>query len=180
MAKDLANIRIYGDSDGAVYVAPKGTTMPTALGAPGVAFEEIGWISEDGVSINTEQDSNAYNAWQGGKVVRRRITSSEDQFTFQALEENAAVVGLYLPGADISTSTGVTTIVPADGVPVDERAFVLDFFDGDVHKRYNVIRGEVTERGEVPHRNTDMTIYEFTVVMYDYEIVTDNPALATA
>lgn len=177
MAKDLANIRIYGDTDSAVWIGAVGVTFPTGLAAPTTGWTELGWLSEDGVNVGTEQDSSAYNAWQGGKVVRRRITSSEDTFTFQALEENEAVMGLYLPGMVLDTVTGVTTITPQDGYSADERAFILDFFDGDVQKRYNVARGEVFERGEIPHQNTDMTMYEFTAVMYEYTIVTDNPAI---
>lgn len=180
MAKALANVRIYGDADGAVFVAPKSTTMPTGLVEPAVDFAEIGWINEDGVNIANESENAEFNAWQGGKLLRVRVTSSSDQFTFNAVEENAAVLGLYLPNATFTTATGVTTIVPADGVSSDERCFVLDFHDGDVQKRYNVIRGEVTERGEVVHQNTEMTAYQFTVKMYEYEIVTNNPAVAVA
>lgn len=178
--KELANIRIYGDSDSAVHVGPKGTTMPTTLDAPGVGFDEIGWISTDGVSIGKEQDNASFNAWQGGKRVRTKTTSSEDSFTFQALEENGVVMGLWEPGATITTTAGVTKIVPPEGVGSDERAFVLDFFDGDVHKRYNVIRGEVTSRTELPHQNEEMTTYEFEVAVYEYEILTNNPALAVS
>ena len=180
MAKDLANVRIYGDTDSAVWVGDVGNAFPSALAAPSTGWGEVGWISEDGVNVATDQDSNAFNAWQGGKVVRRRITSSEDTFTFQALEENALVFGLYYPGSTSNTSTGVTTITPAEGVSVDERAFILQLKDGDVEKRYNVARGEVIERGEIPHQNTDMTVYEFTVVMYEFVILTDNPAAEAA
>jgi hypothetical protein len=180
MTKDLANIRIYGDSDGAVSVAPKGSTMPTNLDALIAPFEEAGWLSEDGIDIKTDQDSKAFSAYQGGKIVRRRITSSEDSFKFQALEENAVVLGLYLPGMEAVTNTGITTITPAEGISTDERCFVVDTHDGDVHKRYAVVRGEVFNRGTIPHKNTDMTVYEFEVVMYEYVIITNNPALEVA
>lgn len=179
MTKDLANVRIYGDADSAVWVAPLGSTMPTTpTAAPAAPFAEAGWISEDGVPVAREADNTSFPAWQGGKIVRRKFTSREDTFKFTALEENAVVLGLYEPGATITTTTGVTKIVPADGLSSDPRAFIVDFVDGDVHKRYNVIRGEVTSFGEVPHQNGEMTAYEFTVTMFEYEILTDNPAVA--
>ena len=180
MTKDLANVRIYGDSDSSVWVADKGTTLPTTLAAPGAGFEEVGWISEDGVSIAQDADSASFAAWQGGKIVRRRRTSQEDSFTFQALEENAVTMGLLLPGSTVSTTSGVTKYVPADGIVSDERAWVLDFHDGDVHKRYNIIRGEVTEVGEIAHQNTELTVVEFTVAVYEYEILSNNPALVVS
>lgn len=180
MTKDLANVRIYGDADSAVWVADHGTTMPTTLAVPESPFAEAGWISEDGVPLAREADSASFPAWQGGKIVRRKFTSREDTFTFTALEENAVVLGLFEPGAEITTTTGVTKIVPAQGLSADPRCFVLDFHDGTVHKRYNVISGEVTGFGEVPHQNSEMTAFEFTVTMYEYEILTNNPAVAVA
>lgn len=181
MTKALENIRIYGDHDGAVYVGRQlGLTFPTGLAAPDEDdFPETGWSSEDGVDITNDSDVAAFNAWQGGKLVRKRVTSSEDMFKFQALEENLTTVGLLLPGATFTTASGITKIKPAEGIETDERPFILDFFDGPIHKRYNVIRGEVTSRGTIPHKNTDMSIMEFEVAMYEYEIVTNNPALAS-
>lgn len=178
--KDLANVRIYGDGDSGVWVAPKGSTFTPFPATPAPPHAEVGWISEDGAPVTKDQDNAAFNAWQGGKVVRQRITSTSDTFQFQALEENAVVMGLWEPGADVDTTDGVTRIKPAAGVPSDERAWTLRFIDGDIEKRYEVIRGEVIERGEVPHQNTEMTTYQFTVVMYEYEIVTNNPALAAS
>ncbi|KQY58314.1 hypothetical protein ASD11_01210 [Aeromicrobium sp. Root495] len=181
MTKALENIRIYGDHDGAVYVGDLGTTFPTGLATPDDGdFPEVGWISEDGVDVSTDKDVASFNGWQGGKLVRRRVTSTTDMFKFQALEENLVTMGLLLPGALITTAGGITRIKPAAGTITDERAFIADFVDGDVHKRYEVIRGEAIFSGTIPHKNTDMTIMEFEVTMYEYEIVTNNPALVTA
>lgn len=178
--KELANIRIYGDEDSAVAVAPKGSTLPTTLAPPAEPFDEVGWISTDGVAIGKEQDNTAFKAWQGGKRVRNKTTSNEDSFKFQALEENGVTMGLWEPGAEITTTAGVTKIVPKDGVGSDERAWIVDFYDGDVQKRYCVVRGEVISRTELPHNNENMTIYEFEVAVYEYFILTNNPALAVS
>jgi hypothetical protein len=180
--KNLADIRIYGDGDSGVWVGPKTATFPTFPALPGASdpMKEVGWISEDGAPVSKDQDNTAHNAWQGGKIVRRRFTSTEDTFQFTALEENAIVMGLWEPGATVTTTSGVTRLKPAVGVPSDERKWMIRFIDGGIEKRYEVIRGEVMERGELPHKNDEMTAYQFTVVMYEYEIVTNNPALAVA
>lgn len=180
MTKSLSNVRVYGDEAGAVHVGPKGSTLPEDLAALAAPLEETGWINEDGVNIATEQDVSKFYAWQGGRLLRSKTTTSSDSFTFTAAEENPTVLGLYLPKSTTEV-TGVAPdqvakITPAGGISSDERAFVIDLFDGDVQKRYCVIRGEVSERGEVPHQNSEMTTYTFTVDVYEYYILTNNPA----
>lgn len=179
MAKVLGNVHAYGDAAGAVYVAPKGTTMPVGLVAPAAAFVEVGWISEDGVNIAKEVESSTFPAWQGAKVVKRKPTSQSDSFTFTALEENPAVLQLFLPGATANTATGTTTITPSQGLIANEHAFVIDFYEGADRKRYNVTLGSVVEYGDVPHQNSELTAYQFTVEILDYTIITNIAALAS-
>lgn len=181
MTKSLANIRIYGDETSLVSVAPLGTTLPTTLAAPAAPFVELGWISEDGVAINRTKDVSKFKAWQGGATVRQKVVGVEDTFKFQCLEETAITLGLYYPGSTSTTAAGVTTIQVPAGAVADERAWVLDFFDGDVQKRYTFARAEVGETAEVVHKSTEMTIYEYTVTSLGaFTIITDNPAAASA
>lgn len=180
MAKVYDNIRIYGDLDSGVWVAPKGTTLPTALDAPGVDFTEVGWLSEDGIGFDRSTDAVSHRAYQGATLVRRKKTSVEDTFTFQCLEETAVVLGLYYAGQEPTVATGVATINVSNQTASDERAFVVDVVDGDYTKRYVVPVGSV-EGGSVAHSNSEMTVYEFTVTIQgDYDIITDSPGVAGA
>jgi hypothetical protein len=181
MAKDLANIRIYGDEASAISVAPEGTALPTTLGALNAAFDEVGWISEDGTEITREASTNEFSAWQGGTIVRVKPTGVKNTMKFQCLEETAITLGLYYPGSTGATATGVSTISVGGGANTDVRSWVADFHDGDVHKRYVIERGEVTGQGSIAHKSTEMTIYEFTLTIYgDFTIITDNPAVSYA
>lgn len=181
MTKALANIRIYGDETSVVSVAALGTTFPIGLAAPAATFEDVGWISEDGVAINRTKDVKKFKAWQGGATVRQKIVGVEDTFKFQCLEETAITLGLYYPGSSSTTTTGVTTIAVPAGAVADERAWLLQFFDGDIEKRYNIPRGEVGETAVVVHKNSDMTVYEYTVTSLGaFTIITNNPAAASA
>ena len=38
--------------------------------------------------------------------------------------------------------------------------------DDTITKRYVVPSGEITARATVPHKNSDLTMYEFTVTIY--------------
>lgn len=181
MTKSLSNIRIYGDDLSAVAVAPKGSTMPTDLGALDVAFDELGWLSTDGVAVGRKTEAKEFYGFQGGTLVRTKRTSKKDSFKFQCLEETAITLGLMYPGSTSATASGVTTITVPEGIAADERAWVVTFIDDDVTKRYAIPRGEVVESADIVHKNDEMTIYEFTVNIYgEFDIITDNPAAATA
>lgn len=181
MTKNLANIRIYGDQSSAVYVAPKGTTGPVGLAAPAAAFADLGWLSEDGTDITRETSSTDFTAWQGGTIVRSKVSGVKDTIKVVCLEETAVALGLYYPGSSTVTATGVSTITVPGGSNSNEKALVVDFIDDTVTKRYSIPRAEVTGVGTVSHKNTDMTMYEFTFTIYGgFTIITNNPALATA
>jgi len=181
MAKNENNVRIYGGEDSAVYVAPKGTAGPTDLAEP-TGFTELGWLSEDGITMDTDIDATTHRAFQGGTIVRRKRNSVERTISFQCLEETATVLGLFYAGQTAQvTGTGATAVarINLEGqTNSDERAFVIDVFDGDVQQRY-VIPVASVEPGSLAFSNSDMTVYEFTLTVHgnDAYILTNNPGV---
>lgn len=181
MAKALENARIYGDLISGVWVAPVGTPLPTDLSEPPAPWDEIGWIDEDGLTQERKIDSETLMAWQAGTVVRKRVTSTDNTFAFKALEEKLSVFGLYFTGATAAAEGALTRVTIPAGTGVDQRAFVVDAVDGNIYKRYLIETGEVTDRGEIPHKNDELTVYEMTVTVYgDFDMLTNNPAMAPA
>ena len=178
MATNLAANRIYGDGLSAVSVAPKGTTGPVGLAALAVAFKDLGWLGEDGISIARKVESKTFKAHQGGATVRVKITGTENSFKFQCLEETAIVLGLMHAGATGVTTTGVSTITIPGAVGPDERVFVIDEFDGTIQTRYVFPKGQVGDRGDIVLKTDEMTVYEFTVdVTGDFTMVTNSTAV---
>ena len=167
MAKNENNIRIYGGEDSAVWVAPKGTAGPADLGEP-AGFTELGWLSEDGITIDTDVDATSHRAFQGGTIVRRKKNSVERTVTFQCLEETATVLGLFYAGqAPEVTGTGETAVARVnlkDQTRSDERAFVIDVYDDGNHQRF-VFPVASVEPGSLAFSNSDMTVYEFTLTI---------------
>lgn len=172
MAKNRDNIRIYGDDDSGVWTAPKGSTGPSTLAALASPWEEVGWLGDGGIDLERAEESAKFNAWQGGAVVRKKVTSVEDTFKFVCLEETALTLGLYYKGATKTTAASVDKWTVTNQARSDERAWVVDFVDSLARKRYVIPTGEVTGRATVPHKNSDLTMYEYTVTIYgDYEIL---------
>ena len=178
MAKNIENIRIYGDDTSGVWVAPKGTTGPTDLTAPPVGFVELGWLSEDGVDEAVSQDSTTYRAWQGAQIVRKKISSSDSTFKIQCLEENAATMGLRYRGEAFVTTTGVAKVTVKNQTKQDDRAWVIDAVDGDTTKRYVIPNGAYEMTGTIPHRNGGISMLEFTITPQgDYDFYSNAESL---
>lgn len=178
MAKTLGNIRIFGEEASSVYVAPKGTTLPTDLAAPAAAFLELGWLGEDGIDVDREADFSDFYA-MGGTIVRTIPVNAKNTFKFQALETTATTYGLYYPGLTKDTPAGgPTTMKIPGGAKADERAWVVDMIDGAITKRYAVGRGQASA-GTLVHKTDEISVYEFTVTIQGgFSIITNDPAAA--
>lgn len=177
--KDLANILGGGGDDSAVWVAAKGSTLPTTLADPASPFASVGWLSEDGVGFARSEDRQVYRGHQGGSIVKRKTASVDDTFKFQCLETTALTLGLVYKGQEPVVATGVGTITVEDQTVSDERAFVFDEYldDGSV-MRYVVPNGSAELTAEIAWKHNDLTVYEFTVgVNGSYFVITDAPAV---
>lgn len=187
MAKNSDNIRVYGDLSSEVFLAAKGTALPlatVALTADPAGFKGLGWVSEDGVNLSISTDVEKFKGWQGGAPLRTKVTSVEKTFTVTALEEAPAVTELYYGHAPVTaanvTGTGAAAVAKIDlpeGIGTVEKAAVIRFVDGGVTKLLCCSNVQVSERGEAPHTNSDITAYEFTfdIIGASY-ILTNAPA----
>ncbi|MET0490359.1 MAG: hypothetical protein ABW143_09005 [Acidimicrobiales bacterium] len=183
MAKTTANIRQYDGEGGGVYVAAVGTSAPAALAAPAVGWTELGWLSEDGVGVNREEERTERRAWQGNTLVKV-VKTNTDTITFQCLEETATSLGLYYAGAELATAGGVTTVTVPTGGRSGEWALIADFDDpsgnagAGITKRYVCALVDVGPGAEIASTQ-EGTVYEFTATILgeEFEIRTNNPAV---
>ena len=185
MAKNYDNVRVYGDLDSEVFLAPLGSTLPTTLADPTTPFAALGWLSEDGVSLAVSTNVEKFKGWQGGTTLRTKVTSTEKSISMQALEETPGVTELYYGhGAKTVTGTGDAAVARVDlpeGIGTIARAAVFKFVDGGVTKFLCCERVEVTDREELSHTNSSMTMYGFTLeIIGDSYILTDAPAFTAA
>ena len=178
------NVRSAGGDLDSVWVGKLGAQMPQEIEDP-PNHENVGWLNEDGLEFGHEDNVESFTGHQGGKVVRKKVTSSKDTFKFTALESTALVYGLIHDIRARSTSTGVVDTgkqvtrmrVSGSKKPNDRRSWVVDLWDGDIWERYLIPSGEIGERPAVTASNSGLKMYEFTVTVYgSYEILTNDPA----
>ena len=158
--------KIDAGANGAAAVAPTGSTAPTdSTTALAVAFKDLGFISEDGLTEAVNQSTNEVKAWDG-TVVRKVLTGAEKTFKIKFLESNGNVLDLYYSKPTNSVVSGKTTLTVKPILSRDLRAFVFDVIDGAKHKRIWIPNGEVTDRGEIAYKNGEASSYEVTITAY--------------
>jgi hypothetical protein len=185
VALNADNVRV--GLTGRIYMAPKGTTAPTDLTTAWAAgWKDLGYMSDDGVSLEYSTDVEDINAWQSLSPVRRILTGVDMTLGFTAIELKADTITLYFPGSSLSTNTGVHTLTIPSAPGSAEFAFGLEWEDGTITNRLIIPRGEVTERGAVTIGRSEAVGLEMTVSAYASsapEIATwlsDDPAWATS
>lgn len=135
MARDAALVRDF--AEGYVFYAPSGTTLPTNIDAvlalavtPG-AWTNVGYISEDGLTMTPTRDVDDIKAWAGRATVRTVQTDYGFEFSFAMLQTDDAAIELWQGDPD-----GMTAVVP------DHYAWVILGTDGDEAIAWTVADGQ--------------------------------------
>lgn len=150
---------------GAVYRAPLGTALPTdAVTALNVAFVDMGYVSEDGVTNSNTIESDDIKAW-GGDTVLALQTDKTDTFQMTLIESMNINVLKAVFGDDNVTGTlanGIT--VEANATEQEDAAWVIDMIArGNVKHRVVIPSGKISEVGDTVYSDTEAVGFEVTV-----------------
>ena len=169
MALTAANVRV--GVTGAVYVAPIATALPddatTSLIA---AYEDVGYIHEDGVTETQDTDTNDIIAWQNGATVRKVQTNHDLMYQFTMLETSEVTLreyyGNFAEAGSVGAGDPADDKVVIDGAELPNRRWVLSVLDGIHTLRIVIPDGQVTERGDITYANDDAVGREVTITCY--------------
>ena len=145
---------------GHIYIAPEGTALPadvtTAMPA---AWEDVGYVGEDGVTFTLSRDTEDVMAWQSAEAVRRLITAEPKELAFELLEFDPESVQLAFRGGTMSVSGTAPneTAVYEPPLPGAEavRAVCIEWEDGGDTWRFCAKRAEVSGDVEFVLTRTD-------------------------
>lgn len=145
---------------GGIFVAATGTALPTsAVSTLNVAFTELGYVGEDGITENQSADVNDIKAWQNGDTVRKVQTSHDLTYQFTLIETTDTVLAEFYGPL-------VGGVVQVTGDQLGHKSWVIEIADGDVDIRVVIPDGQVTERGEITYANGEAIGYQVTVTAY--------------
>lgn len=152
---------------GAIYRAPKTATVPTDATTPlGSDFVCLGYVSEDGLTNNTEMDVSEIKAW-GGSIVYRSLTEMQDTFGCTLIEsENVDVLKSVYGESNVTESEGKININVVASEP-DESIWVFELsLRGGKVKRIVIPSGAITTRDEISYNDSDAVGYGITISAY--------------
>ena len=149
---------------GAIFVAPVGTTLPTDAVSPlDETFEELGYISEDGLTQGITRDSDAIKAW-GGDTVMTTQTDYAETFSFTMIEVMREAVRKVAFGDTNVTGAladGMTTKV--NSKELEAHAFVFELLYNGAISRIVVPNGKVSEMGDITYVDGEPVGYNPTI-----------------
>jgi len=156
MAVSAANVRVA--MTGVVSHAPLATTLPTdSTTALNVAFLDVGYLADDGLTADPEESTSDVRAW-GGDLVRRIITEYGETYSFTMIEHNVNAVTAYF---------GNGTAAAWEGKQIEIRkSWVFHMTDGAKIRRIVLPDASVTDRGAITYATTDAIRYPLTISTY--------------
>lgn len=185
MSTNSDNVRIHGGRKTAVYLAPKGATLPTGLNDPIGDFIHMGWLHEDGIEFELSTDANKIKALQGGETVRVAITSVEKTVKFTCLEDKPEASALYwghgTPTAVGEAGAKVARVDMPTSPGLQERTAVVRLDDGGITKFVCLELIQITERETLTNNSSDPTAFGFTAeIIGNSYFLTNSPAYLEA
>lgn len=166
---------------GAIHWAPIGSTLPqSATASLDVAFVELGYVSEDGLTNNNSPESDTVKAW-GGDTVLNLQTDRPDTFALTLLESlNTDVLKTIYGSANVTVDGSGNITVKATAGEMPSGAWVFDMIlKGGRAKRIVVPNGTISELGEIVYKDDEAVGYNVTITdvpdtngVYHYEYVT--------
>lgn len=152
---------------GAIYRAPAGTTLPTdASTVLGSSFENLGYVSEDGLVNTNTASSEQIKAW-GGDIVAQPQTEKPDTFVATFIEAMSVAVLKATYGDDNVSGTlanGIT--VRANSTELPAAVWVVDMILGENMKRIVIPNGKVTEVGDIEYKDDTVIGYPLTITAF--------------
>lgn len=189
MAKTNAdNAFMAGSEKDTLYLGPAGTDLSTITNlttALPAGMVDVGWISDDGMSLDMSDSVDKIYGHQGHGVVRTYMSDSSTSFKASLLESKLELLKKYLgvTKTEKVTTAGtdsITHMTVSTSRKVETLCGVVDLFDVSTGKqrRYIFPRLELGERSGISFKVGELTAYEYNLEVLDkYELLTNEEGL---
>lgn len=161
---------------GAIYYAPAGTTLPTdADSSLAAAFVNLGYVTEDGVTQSTSEETDNLIAW-GPENVMVVQNDFGETVTYNLLETIRPGVLQYVRGADnviVGDDGSIKSATTGEQLP--RGVIVIDTIqnNGSANPRiHRIVYGDcqITDRsGDQTYNNSDPVTFPVTFTAFKFD-----------
>ena len=117
---------------GSIYVADIGTTLPTnATMALNAAFDDLGYVDEDGVTITPSVELTDIMMWQSALPVKTTLDTVSFEVQFNMGQVNLTTWGLYFFVSDFTNNFGQAKLVIPSNPGSQEKALIIEYQDDE-------------------------------------------------
>ena len=151
--------------DGAIFRAPKGTTLPTdATTALDAAFQALGFVSEDGLTNSKSLETESIKDW-GGRDVLTVQSGRTDTYQVTLIEIlNLEVLKMVYGDDNVSGTLATGITVRGNVEELGSAVYVIDLALRDGAKKRIVIpNGSLSELGDVTYVRNGVAGYPVTI-----------------
>ena len=144
MPKDATRVRVA--LTGTVYAADEGATIPADITVtPNASWLDLGYTTEDGVTLSVEQTTEDIPAWQSLEPLRVLVTAEPKgfNFTLRQLEKNTMLAAFG--GSVVTVGANNYRWEPPTSGSVPTKAYILEFNDEAL--KYRFIYRRVNQTG---------------------------------
>lgn len=189
MAKTNAdNAFMAGSEKDTLYLGPAGTDLSTVtnLTTPMPSgMIDVGWVSDDGMTLDMSDSVDKIRGHQGHGVVRTYMSDSSTSFKATLLETKLDLLKKYIGATKTEKVTtagtdSITHMTVSASRKVEALCGVADLFDVSTGKqrRYIFPRLELGERSGVTFKVGELSAYEYNLEVLDkYELLSNEDGL---
>lgn len=181
------NAFMAGSEKDTLYLGPAGTDLSTVTNltsALPTGMVDVGWLTEDGLTLGMSDSVDKFRGHQGHGVVRTYMSESSTTLKAALLEAKLDLLKRYMGVSKTEKvtvgSASITRMEVSSSRKVEALTGVMDLFDVSTGKqrRYIFKRLELGERSDVSYKVGDLTAYEHNLEVLDgYVLLTNEDGL---
>jgi hypothetical protein len=150
--------------NGHIYAAPQGTVGPIDTVVPwAAAWVDLGYATEEGVTLSKSVTTTDINAWQSLTPIRRLITTGELNLAFVAMQTNQDVLKLWFGASWVAGKYSI----PKDPIQV-ECGLGVEWIDGAKTFRMVVKKAALTTFSDLSLNKSAAATYGMTFSALPY------------
>lgn len=164
--------------NGRVLAANAGTALPTIPNSVEEAFDnstpisgwdDLGYVTEDGVTLTPTLSTQAFNVWQSVAAAKITVTGAGLDFQFALAQWDKESTELFFGGTwgTKDPGTGLTTMRLPSNPALREKAFLILWGDLDDVNGLYVPRAQISNRDGLTIGKTDPSILNMTFQSLD-------------